>query len=223
MSKKTTDIETVGSELSPARLSRRAYCTGLAAFFGASAISSTGFAAPAKLDFPPPAGMSLTTGQPANGLQLKANATSHPRFLAQVVPYQTSERQGTVVVQSSNHHLYLVLGDGWALRYGIGTARSGFEWSATHKITAKREWPSWTPPAEMRQRQPELPRFMEGGPNNPMGARGLYLGNTLYRIHGTNQPWSIGGNVSSGCIRMTNQDVMDLYQRVRIGTKVVVT
>ena len=115
-----------------------------------------------------------------------------------------------------------MLGDGRALRYGIGVARDGFEWSGTHKVTRKAEWPSWTPPVEMRKRQPGLPAHMEGGPNNPLGARALYIGSTLYRIHGTTEPWSIGQNVSSGCIRMTNADVIDLYERVQLYTKVVV-
>lgn len=201
------------------RILRGAFMTAL---LSSIALSGSGFAAPTSIAYPPPAGMTLTTGEPSNGLDLKVNATSHPKFLRQVVAYQTHETRGTIVVDTGAHFLYLVLGDGWALRYGIGVARSGFEWSGTHRVTAKREWPGWTPPAEMRQRQPELPVFMEGGPNNPLGARALYLGSTLYRIHGTNQPWSIGGNVSSGCIRMTNQDVIDLYQRIGVGAKVVV-
>jgi len=111
---------------------------------------------------------------------------------------------------------------GTALRYGIGVGRPGFTWSGVKSITAKKEWPSWTPPAEMLKRRPDLPRFMEGGPENPLGARAMYLGSTLYRIHGSNEPWTIGTNVSSGCIRMRNEDVMDLYERVNVGTRVVV-
>jgi lipoprotein-anchoring transpeptidase ErfK/SrfK len=126
------------------------------------------------------------------------------------------------VVDTSHHFLYLVLPRGKALRYGIGVARDGFEWSGTHHITNKREWPGWTPPADMLKRQPRLPRHMEGGPGNPLGARALYLGATLYRIHGTSEPWTIGHAVSSGCIRMTNQAVIDLYGRVKVGTTVVV-
>ncbi|MCB9993234.1 MAG: L,D-transpeptidase family protein [Hyphomicrobiaceae bacterium] len=183
---------------------------------------SSVFAAPAQIAFPPPAGMALTTGTPTNGLTLRVNATPDPSFLRQVVPYRTGERPGTIVVNTGQHYLYLVLGNGWALRYGIGVARDGFEWSGTHNVTAKREWPGWTPPVEMRQRQPGLPEYMEGGEDNPLGARALYIGSTLYRIHGTNQPWTIGQNVSSGCIRMTNQDVIDLYSRVGVGTKVIV-
>lgn len=185
-------------------------------------LAPTAYAAPAQIAFPPPAGMTITTGTPSNGLDLRVNATSDPRFLRQLAPYRTGERPGTIVVDTGAHYLYLVLGNGWAMRYGIGVARDGFEWSGTHNVTAKREWPGWTPPAEMRQRQPGLPEYMEGGSDNPLGARALYIGSTLYRIHGTNQPWTIGQNVSSGCIRMTNQDVIDLYSRVGVGTKVVV-
>jgi lipoprotein-anchoring transpeptidase ErfK/SrfK len=172
--------------------------------------------------FAPPPGVTITDQRPQNALQLQGNAHVSPIYLRQVVPYPTSERSGTLVVDTANHFLYLVLGDGRALRYGIGVARDGFEWSGTHRVSRKAEWPSWTPPAEMHARQPGLPARMEGGPNNPLGARALYLGSTLYRIHGTTEPWSIGQNVSSGCIRMTNADVIDLYDRVQLNTKVVV-
>ncbi len=129
---------------------------------------------------------------------------------------------GTIVVSTSERRLYYVLGNGTAIRYGIGVGRPGFTWSGTHVISAKKEWPDWTPPDEMLRRQPYLPHFVPGGPNNPLGARALYLGSTLYRIHGSNEPWTIGTNVSSGCIRMRNADVVDLYERVKVGTKVVV-
>ena len=172
--------------------------------------------------FAPPPGITITQGAPRHGLALQANMQVNPVYLRQVVQYPTSERSGTVVVDTQAHFLYFVLGDGRALRYGIGVAKSGFEWSGTHQVTRKAEWPSWTPPAEMLRRRPELPRHMEGGPDNPLGARALYLGSTLYRIHGTTEPWSIGQNVSSGCIRMTNADVIDLYERVKLYTKVVV-
>ncbi len=172
--------------------------------------------------FAPPPGVTITSGQPKHALMLQGNAQVNPIYLRQVVPYATNERSGTIVVDTRAHFLYFVLGDGRALRYGIGVARSGFEWQGTHRVTRKAEWPGWTPPAEMRKRQPGLPAHMEGGPNNPLGARALYLGSTLYRIHGTNEPWSIGQNVSSGCIRMTNADVIDLYSRVQLNTKVVV-
>lgn len=170
----------------------------------------------------PPPGMTLTTDQPKNRLMLQAKYDLKPQYLRQVVLYNTHEKPGTIVVNTSKRYLYLVLPHGRALRYGIGVARSGFEWSGTHKITNKREWPGWTPPAEMRQREPHLPAFMPGGVDNPLGARALYIGSTLYRIHGTTQPWTIGGTVSSGCIRLTNADVTDLYARVKIGAKVVV-
>jgi len=172
--------------------------------------------------FAPPPGVTITDQRPRHALALQANPYVHPAYLRQVVPYPTGERSGTIVVDSQAHFLYFVLGDGRALRYGIGVARDGFEWSGAHRVTRKAEWPTWTPPAEMRRRQPELPAQMAGGPDNPLGARALYLGSTLYRIHGTNQPWSIGQNVSSGCIRMTNEDVIDLYGRVQLNTRVVV-
>lgn len=170
----------------------------------------------------PPSGMTVTTGTPRNGLQVQNKYGQHPQYLRQVVAYNSGEAKGTIIVDTTARYLYLILGKGRAMRYGIGVARDGFEWNGTHKITAKREWPSWTPPAEMRKRQPELPAFMPGGINNPLGARALYIGNTLYRLHGTTQPWSIGRKVSSGCIRLTNDDIIDLYQRASIGAKVIV-
>jgi lipoprotein-anchoring transpeptidase ErfK/SrfK len=140
----------------------------------------------------------------------------------QVVPYQGSETAGTVIIDTAHAFLYLTLGDGRALRYGIGVGRDGFTWAGVQTITRKAEWPDWIPPAQMIARQPYLPRWVGGGPGNPLGARALYLGNTDYRIHGTNDPTTIGKHVSSGCIRLQNADVIDLYGRVGIGTKVVV-
>jgi lipoprotein-anchoring transpeptidase ErfK/SrfK len=145
-----------------------------------------------------------------------------PQFLPREVIYQGKEPPGTIVVDTPNHLLYLVEEGGRARRYGIGVGRPGFTWSGEHKVTAKKEWPDWIPPEEMLQRQPNLPRYMPGGPTNPLGARALYLGSTLYRIHGSNEPWTIGHNVSSGCIRMRNADVIDLYERVRVGARVIV-
>jgi lipoprotein-anchoring transpeptidase ErfK/SrfK len=145
-----------------------------------------------------------------------------PQFLRQQVDYQGSEAPGTIVIDTPNHFLYLVEPDGKAMRYGIGVGRPGFTWSGVHTVSTMKEWPDWVPPKEMLQRQPYLPHHMAGGPNNPLGARALYLGSTLYRIHGSNEPWTIGHNVSSGCIRMRNADVIDLYGRVKLGTKVVV-
>jgi lipoprotein-anchoring transpeptidase ErfK/SrfK len=144
------------------------------------------------------------------------------RFQKQEVAYDGAQRPGTVVIDTSSRFLYLVQPGGRALRYGIGVGREGFSWKGTQSVSRKAEWPSWTPPASMLKRRPDLPRFMPGGPENPLGARALYLGSTLYRIHGTNEPHTIGQAVSSGCIRMTNDDVMDLYGRVRVGARVVV-
>ena len=154
--------------------------------------------------------------------QQRYDGRMDPRFLRQEVAYSGKEAPGTIVIDTPNHFLYLVEGEGRAIRYGIGVGRPGFTWSGTHAISAKKEWPDWTPPDEMLRRQPYLPHFVPGGPNNPLGARALYLGSTLYRIHGSNEPWTIGTNVSSGCIRMRNADVVDLYERVKVGTKVVV-
>lgn len=145
-----------------------------------------------------------------------------PHLQRATVPYATAEAPGTVVIDTSNTYLYLVLGGGEAIRYGIGVGRDGFTWSGTETVTRKAEWPDWTPPAEMIARQPYLARFMAGGEGNPLGARALYLGNTVYRIHGTNMPDTIGKNVSSGCIRLLNEDVIDLYSRVGVGAKIVV-
>ena len=140
----------------------------------------------------------------------------------QIVAYNTKYRPGTIIVETSERRLYLVLGDGKAMKYGIGVGRDGFRWSGQHTITRVAEWPGWTPPAQMRKRVPDLPAYMPGGPDNPLGARALYIGGTLYRIHGTSEPWTIGQAVSSGCIRLTNEDVTDLYERVRVGALVVV-
>ena len=140
----------------------------------------------------------------------------------QLVFFRTAEPAGTVVVFTSQRFLYVVQGNNRALRYGIGVGREGFQWAGLLKISRKAEWPDWTPPPEMIARQPYLPRFMAGGPGNPMGARALYLGTTIYRLHGTNQPQTIGHAVSSGCFRLVNDDIIDLYERVPVGTKVVV-
>ena len=145
-----------------------------------------------------------------------------PRFDRQEVNYSGSERPGTVIINTRERLLYLVQENGRALRYGIGVGRPGFTWAGNHSITQMREWPDWRPPPEMLRRQPHLPRYMPGGTDNPLGARAMYLGSTLYRIHGSNEPWTIGQAVSSGCIRMRNDDVMHLYERVRVGTRVVV-
>ena len=145
-----------------------------------------------------------------------------PIYEKQVVEYHGKEGAGTIVIDTPNKFLFLVQGDGKALRYGIGVGRPGFTWSGVKTISAKKEWPDWTPPPEMLVRRPDLPRHMQGGPENPLGARAMYLGSSLYRIHGSNEPWTIGTNVSSGCIRMRNDDVIDLYSRVNVGARVIV-
>ena len=140
----------------------------------------------------------------------------------QTVYFNGNYAPGTIVISTGERRLYLVEPGGQALRYGIGVGRDGFRWSGVHRVSAKREWPGWTPPVEMRRRRPDLPRYMAGGIDNPLGARAIYLGSTLYRIHGSNEPETIGQAVSSGCFRMTNDDVTDLYGRVGVGTTVVV-
>ena len=149
-------------------------------------------------------------------------AAAQPELQRQVVSYTGNEPTGTIIIDPAHTFLYLTLGAGRAMRYGIGVGREGFEWSGVERITHKAEWPDWTPPPEMIERQPYLPRFMAGGPGNPLGARAMYLGGSVYRIHGTNDPSTIGNGVSSVCIRLTNDDVSDLYSRVNVGTKVVV-
>lgn len=149
-----------------------------------------------------------------------------PQFLPQVVDYQTKEKPGSIVIDTNNRFLYLVMEDGKARRYGVGVGKPGFEWAGAHTVTRKQEWPDWNPPSEMVAREAAkghyLPAHMEGGEGNPLGARAMYLGSTLYRIHGTNAPWTIGNAVSSGCIRLRNEDVIDLYNRVKVGTRVIV-
>ncbi|MBL8583187.1 MAG: L,D-transpeptidase [Rhizobiaceae bacterium] len=166
-----------------------------------------------------------------NGIQRKmvrkeVHPDINPMYLPQQVDYAGPQKPGTIVIDTRENFLYLVQAGGTARRYGVGTGKPGFEWAGTHKVSRKAVWPDWRPPAEMISRERAkgrvLPAHMEGGPDNPLGARALYLGSTLYRIHGTNQPWTIGGAVSSGCIRMRNEDVVDLYERVEVGTKVVV-
>jgi lipoprotein-anchoring transpeptidase ErfK/SrfK len=153
---------------------------------------------------------------------VRPSMTMDPKFLPQIVAYDGTEPPGTIIINTPERFLYLVEAGGRAKRYGIGVGRPGFAWAGEHKITAKREWPDWRPPDDMLKRRPDLPHFMPGGPENPLGARALYLGSTLYRIHGSNEPWTIGQAVSSGCIRMRNEDVIDLYGRVGVGTTVVV-
>ncbi|HEY0441336.1 MAG TPA: L,D-transpeptidase [Xanthobacteraceae bacterium] len=160
-------------------------------------------------------------GEPAYGTDVERRV-SDPRYNRQVVEYEGKEPAGTVIVDTPNKFLYLVQEDGKALRYGIGVGRPGFTWAGVKTVSAKKEWPDWRPPDEMIKRRPDLPRYMPGGPENPLGARALYLGSSLYRIHGSNEPWTIGTAVSSGCIRMRNEDVIDLYSRVQVGARVIV-
>jgi len=155
-------------------------------------------------------------------VETEETAETPARFKRQVVNYATHEAPGTVIIDTPNTYLYLVLGNGKAIRYGIGVGREGFTWAGVKHVEKKAEWPDWTPPAEMLARQPYLPRFMAGGPGNPLGARAMYLSGSVFRIHGTNAPQTIGQRVSSGCIRLTNEDVTDLYERVQVGAKVVV-
>jgi lipoprotein-anchoring transpeptidase ErfK/SrfK len=214
-----------------ARITRTATVLGAIAV-GAVAFSTSAGAAPLNPFFPflplpaptyeyQPAPTTYSVPQYQYDNEI-VEAEKPSRFKRQVVNYDTRETPGTVIVDTPNTYLYYVLGNGRAIRYGIGVGRDGFTWSGVQSVTKKAEWPSWTPPKEMLARQPYLPRFMSGGPGNPLGARAMYLGNTIYRIHGTNAPETIGTQVSSGCIRLTNDDVADLYSRITVGTKVVV-
>lgn len=188
---------------------RRLHATLLAVAFGAAL-------APAAVAYE----IDPLTRQPIEPYQdTRAKATPVPR---EEVTYSSKFAPGTIVVSTVERRLYYILGNGRAIRYGVGVGRPGFEWGGTKAITRKAEWPDWTPPPQMLKRRPDLPRHMKGGPENPLGARALYLGSSLYRIHGSNEPETIGQAVSSGCIRMLNDDVVDLYDRVKVGTRVVV-
>jgi lipoprotein-anchoring transpeptidase ErfK/SrfK len=210
--------------------SRKLNSRRAAAAFGALAIGAIAFCgsatatplplfpfimAPAPQSAPPPA-------QVAPSQNEGAVVAMPARLKRQIVSYATREAPGTVIIDTPNTYLYYVLGGGRAIRYGIGVGRDGFTWSGVQSVTKKAEWPDWTPPPEMIARQPYLPRHMAGGPGNPLGARAMYLGGTVYRIHGTNAPETIGTHISSGCIRLTNEDVSDLYSRVNVGTRVIV-
>jgi lipoprotein-anchoring transpeptidase ErfK/SrfK len=204
----------------PRFVSRRPF---VAAAFAAAIFALGGQAAAAPLPlFPFPMPESPQAARPAPSDEEAAPFELPARFKRQTVAYPTREAPGTIIIDTPNTYLYYVLGNGQAIRYGIGVGRDGFTWSGVQTITKKAEWPDWTPPPEMIARQPYLPRHMAGGPGNPLGARAMYLGGTVYRIHGTNAPQTIGTHVSSGCIRLTNQDVADLYSRVNVGTKVIV-
>jgi lipoprotein-anchoring transpeptidase ErfK/SrfK len=198
--------------------------TSLSAAALAAAVSTSALAGPLTLfPFEQPGSYHApraTAYAPVETETLAATAPS--RFKRQVVNYPTSEAPGTIVIDTPNTYLYLVLGNGRALRYGIGVGREGFTWAGIKTVEKKAEWPDWHPPQDMLLRQPYLPRMMAGGPGNPLGARAMYLSGSVYRIHGTNAPDTIGQRVSSGCIRLTNDDVTDLYNRIKVGAKVVV-
>jgi lipoprotein-anchoring transpeptidase ErfK/SrfK len=176
--------------------------------------------APRAAAAPPPAAPQVAALAPSAPDQVDASPADE--YLRREVDYSGAERPGTIVIDTPNKFLFLVLPHGRAIRYGVGVGRPGFEWAGVKTITRKAEWPDWTPPPEMMLRRPDLPTHMDGGPDNPLGARALYLGSSMYRIHGTNDPATIGQNVSSGCIRMMNEDVIDLYDRVHVGAKVIV-
>lgn len=202
----------------------------LVTFFGACATVAGLSAIPALADQRQPAGQfydpNTKTWVTYYETQAEMEKREQAKFARATVPLKSDEAPGTVIVDTVNRYLYLIQPDDQAIRYGIGVGKEGFEWSGVENISRKAEWPGWTPPKEMIAREAArghyIPDHMEGGPKNPLGARALYLGDTLYRIHGTNQPWTIGKAVSSGCIRMRNEDVMDLYERVGVGTKVIV-
>jgi lipoprotein-anchoring transpeptidase ErfK/SrfK len=208
------------------RLKIRIAATAVGAFaIGAAAYSAPATAAPLPLFpffLPQPQVEAAPPQVEAAPREEEERFELPARLRRQVVHYYSREAPGTIIIDTPNTYLYLVLGNGQAMRYGIGIGRDGFTWSGTQTITRKAEWPDWTPPAEMIARQPYLPRHMTGGPGNPLGARAMYLGGTIYRIHGTNAPETIGTRVSSGCLRLTNEDVIDLYSRVSVGTKVIV-
>ena len=184
--------------------------TGLACAFVALATPAAAFTAIDPL-----------TRQPLYSVEDQSKAQASP-VQRQIVTYTGRHAPGTIVVSTSERRLWFVLGNGQAVQYGVGVGRPGFTWGGSHSVTMKREWPDWRPPAEMLKRRPDLPRYMKGGPDNPLGARALYIGSTIYRIHGSNEPETIGEAVSSGCIRMTNEDVVDLYNRAKVGARVVV-
>ena len=206
-------------------MSVKSYSTGsVTALIAAAALSCGPARAEPLFAFLPPSTQTLIAPQyeamPAD--QDETDGKLDPRLRRQMVAYSTNEAPGTVVIDTPHTVLYFVLGNGKAIRYGIGVGREGFTWSGVKTIARKAEWPDWYPPKEMIARQPYLPRFTAGGPGNPLGARAMYLGSSEYRIHGTNNPSTIGKQVSSGCIRLTNEDVSDLYERVQVGAKVIV-
>jgi lipoprotein-anchoring transpeptidase ErfK/SrfK len=224
----TRDAGSAGQAYAQADYGRRAYRSNLGGGFFEALFGDFDNPNAPRYEPAPQRGMSASYGrqyepepeylQPGE----PARPALNPRYMKQVVAYDGREKPGTIIINTRERLLYLVQGGGTAIRYGIGVGKPGFQWAGVHRVSRKREWPDWTPPAEMLKRRPDLPRHMEGGPDNPLGARAMYLGSTLYRIHGSNEPWTIGTAVSSGCIRMRNEDVIDLYTQVKVGAKVVV-
>jgi len=200
-------------------MSARFFTTGSLALIAAAALSCGAAQAQQRFAYNSPSAPQYAPNEQATPDQ---DAQLDPRFQRQVVNYTSKEAPGTVIIDTPHTYLYYMLGNGQAIRYGIGVGRQGFTWSGVQHVARKAEWPDWYPPAEMIARQPYLPRMTAGGPGNPLGARAMYLGGTEYRIHGTNDPSTIGKDVSSGCIRLTNEDVEDLYNHVQVGAKVIV-
>jgi lipoprotein-anchoring transpeptidase ErfK/SrfK len=227
-----TKFSAVRRRLSPRRITAFAFATALLAVpFGAASAQTPGYTYPQDQAYPQDQGYSqgyanqgyANQGYASPNVQASDEDAALPdRLRKQIVSFDRSEPAGTIVIDTNNTYLYYVLGQGRAIRYGVGVGREGFTWSGVQSVSRKAEWPDWHPPAEMIARQPYLPRFVAGGPGNPLGARAMYLGSSEYRIHGTNDPTTIGKFVSSGCIRMTNEDVTDLFGRVNVGAKVVV-
>jgi len=216
-----TKLSSVRRSFSPRAVAAFAFATALLTVpFGAQA-QTLGYA-PMQLQAYPQDQATYSQGYSAEPQAADEDAALPDRLRKQIVSFDRSEPAGTIVIDTANTYLYYVLGNGRAIRYGVGVGREGFTWAGVQSVTRKAEWPDWHPPAEMIARQPYLPRFVAGGPGNPLGARAMYLGSSEYRIHGTNDPTTIGKFVSSGCIRLTNEDVSDLFSRVNIGTKVVV-
>src|SRR4051795_7493729 len=227
-----TKFSAVRRRLSPRRITAFAFATALLAVpFGAASAQTLGYTYPQDQAYPQDQGYSqgyanqgyANQGYASPNAQAADEDAALPdRLRRQIVSFDRSEPAGTIVIDTNNTYLYYVLGQGRAIRYGVGVGREGFTWSGVQAVSRKAEWPDWYPPAEMIARQPYLPRFVAGGPGNPLGARAIYLGSSQYRIHGTNDPSTIGKFVSSGCIRLTNEDVTDLFSRVDLGTRVVV-
>jgi lipoprotein-anchoring transpeptidase ErfK/SrfK len=222
-----TKFSAVRRRFSPRRITAFAFTTALLAVpFGTASAQTPGYTYPQEQTYPQDQGYSQGYARPGYASQESQasdeDAALPDRLRKQIVSFDRSEPAGTIVIDTNNTYLYYVLGQGRAIRYGVGVGREGFTWSGVQSVSRKAEWPDWHPPAEMIARQPYLPRFVAGGPGNPLGARAMYLGSSEYRIHGTNDPTTIGKFVSSGCIRLTNEDVTDLFSRVNVGAKVVV-